>query len=87
MKTPRLLNDGKTFVLLCATRRGQHYGLSFNAEPEGGFANTAEHRAVPTSLTFSTTTDEPIRSLGEAMTAQHLTKLEIPVQELPEASR
>jgi hypothetical protein len=83
VKTPRLLNDGKTFVLLCATRRGQHYSLTFNAEPEGGFQNTAEHRAVPATLSFSTTTDEPIRSLPEAMKVQNLTALDVPVQELP----
>jgi hypothetical protein len=87
VKTPRLLNDGKTFVLLCSTRRGQHYGLSFNAEPEGGFQNTAEHRAAPATLGFSTTMDEPIRSLPEAMKAQHLTVLENPIEELPEAAR
>lgn len=88
LKTPRLLDDGRTFVLLCTLRAGRSYALALNAGPptEGpnnGFANYAERRAAPASLTFTTTRAEPIRSLDEAMKAQGLTALEVPVQENP----
>jgi hypothetical protein len=88
LKTPRLLNDGRTFVLLCTLRAGRSYALSLNGglprdEPNAGFANVAERRAIPTSLSFTTTRDEPIRSLDEAMKLEGLTGLDVPVQESP----
>ncbi len=88
LKTPRLLDDGRTFVLLCTLRAGKSYALALNAAPpsdgaNNGFANYAERRAAPSSLSFTTTRGEPIRSLDEAMKAQGLTALEIPVQETP----
>lgn len=88
LKTPRLLNDGKTFVLLCTLRSGRHYAMTLNGGPpreEGnnGFSSVSERRAPPVVLTFSTTTDEPVRSLEAAMKAQGLTPLDVPVQEDP----
>lgn len=88
LKTPRLLNDGRTFVLLCTLRSGRHYALTLNGgQPReagpNGFASVSERRAPPVVLTFSTTTDEPVRSLDEAMKAQGLTPLDVPVQEDP----
>lgn len=83
LKTPRLLNDGRTFVLLCTLRAGRAYALAFNSAPAGGFANIAENRAGPTSLRFTTSRDDPVRSLDEAMKLQGLTPLEVPVQESP----
>ena len=55
LKTPRLLDDKKTFVLLCTSDPGKAYVLAFNAAPQGGFANAAEHRADPATLSFTTT--------------------------------
>ncbi|MCW5759924.1 MAG: hypothetical protein KIS90_09165 [Phenylobacterium sp.] len=85
VKTPRLLNDGKTFVLLCTALPGRSYELAFNAQPdaEGGFQNLSERRARPVTLSFKTTAGEPIRSLEEAMRRQNLTRLEVPIQESP----
>lgn len=83
LKTPRLLDDGRTFVLLCTLRAGRTYALAFNSAPSGGFANVTETRAAPAALTFTTTRADPVRSLDEAMKAQGLTRLEVPVQDTP----
>jgi hypothetical protein len=88
LKTPRLLDDGRTFVLLCTLRAGKSYALALNAGPPTearnfGFANAYERRAIPASLAFTTTRDEPIRTLDDAMKRQGLTALEVPVQEDP----
>jgi hypothetical protein len=84
VKTPRLLNDGKTFVLLCTALSMRSYTLAFNAQPEGGFQNLAENRAIPVTLSFTTTNAEAIRSLPDAMRVQNLSNLEVPVQESPQ---
>ena len=55
LKTPRLLDDNKTFVLLCTTQPHRSYAVTFNAKPKGGFTNVADHRAAPATLAFSTT--------------------------------
>ena len=83
VKTPRLLDDGKTFVLLCTLRAGRTYAFAINGGPAGGFANISEHRAGPGSLTFTTTRDDPVRSLDEAMKLDGLGALDVPVQESP----
>ncbi|WP_293907017.1 hypothetical protein [Phenylobacterium sp.] len=83
LKTPRLLNDGKTFVVLCTLLPGKSYALALNAGPAGGFTNETERRAAPASLRFTTTTGEPVRSLDAAMKLESLTGLEVPVQEGP----
>jgi hypothetical protein len=84
LKTPRLLNEGKTFVLLCTTHPGKTYALSFNTRPVGGFANVAEQRAQSASLTFTTTAGEPVRNLEDAMKAASLRNIDMPVQETPQ---
>ena len=88
LKTPRLLNDGRSFVLLCTLLPGRSYALTLNGAtpaegPNNGFSNIAERRALPIALSFTTTTDEPIRSLDEAMKVEGLTALDVPVQESP----
>src|SRR5436190_2721772 len=72
VKTPRLLDDKRTFVLLCTTRENRAYALSFNVNPEGGFTNTAERRAVPATLTFSTNDELGPRTIKEALKAAQL---------------
>ena len=84
LKTPRLLNDGKTFVLLCTTAPHKAYALSFNARPQGGFANVAEHRAEPSTLAFSTTDGKGPDNIREAMKAANLTDLDMPIQDTPD---
>jgi hypothetical protein len=84
LKTPRLLNDNKTFVLLCTTEPHKAYALTFNARPEGGFENVSEHRAEPSTLAFSTTDADGPRDIHEAMKVANLTDLDMPIQESPD---
>jgi len=89
LKTPRLLNDGKTFVLLCTLRAGRSYAVTLNGGlpsdgANNGFSNIAERRAQPIALSFTTTRADPVRSLDEAMKLEGLTALDIPVQEDPQ---
>lgn len=83
LKTPRLLNDGKSFVLLCTTAPGAKYALALNSGAKGGFANIGETRAARTELSFTTTDTDPVRSIPEAMKVEGLGELEAPVDETP----
>jgi hypothetical protein len=84
LKTPRLLADGKTFALLCTTDPHKTYALAFNSKPQGGFANVAEHRAEPGSLTFTTTDADGPRSIPEALKAENLPNIDIPIEVDPD---
>jgi hypothetical protein len=88
LKTPRLLNDAKTFVLLCTTLPGKTYTLNLNNDPGGlapaGFSNLAENRAEPSQLTFSTLTGDPVTRLRDAVKAAGLGDLDLPVEEAPQ---
>ncbi|WP_426043474.1 hypothetical protein [Caulobacter sp. DWR3-1-2] len=85
LKTPRLLNDTKTFVLLCRTLPGKTYAVSLNKDPASptAFANLAENRAVESELSFSTLAGEPITKLREAVKTAGLGDLDMPVEEAP----
>lgn len=83
LKTPRLLADEKTFVLLCSTRGGASYDIALNAAGEGGFTNIGGQRAETARLRFTTTTAAPVRTMEEAMKMAGLTGLDVPVQEQP----
>ena len=93
LKTPRLLNDTKTFVLLCTTLPGKTYaitlngvagGASQNSVAQAGFSNLAENRAEPSALTFTTQTGEPVTKLRDAIKAAGLGDLDVPVEEAPQ---
>ncbi len=84
LKTPRLLDDKKTFVLLCTTEPAKTYALTFNAKPQGGFENVAEHRAEPSTLSFKTTDGEGPKTVHEALKAAGLRELDMPIQESPD---
>jgi hypothetical protein len=84
LKTPRLLDDNKTFVLLCTTDPHKAYALTINARPEGGFANVAEHRAESATLAFSTTDGDGPRNIAEAMKVSGLRPIDMPIQESPD---
>jgi len=88
LKTPRLLNDNKTFVLLCTTLPGKTYSISLNSGPVGpgkaAFSNLAENRAEPSELTFTTGTGEPVTKLRDAIKAAGLGDLDVPVEEAPQ---
>jgi len=84
LKTPRLLDDGKTFGLLCTTRPGASYALAFNSAETDGFANVGGQRAESGSLAFTTTKDgDGPRSIDEAIKAAKLKSFDVPVQEMP----
>lgn len=80
LKTPRLLADGKTFVLLCTTDPHKTYAVAFNGKPDGGFLNVAERRAQPSTLSFTTTDGEGPRSIPDALKAQNLKPVDMPIE-------
>jgi hypothetical protein len=84
LKTPRLLDDGKTFVLLCTTDPHKAYAIAFNAKAQGGFENIAEHRAEASTLAFTTTDGDGARSIPEAMKTQNLRPVDMPIQTDPD---
>jgi hypothetical protein len=82
LKTPRRLNDEKSFVLLCTIAPNSRYALALNAGARGGFANLGGTRAEPATLAFSTNdSDRGPRSVPEAMKAAKLTELDMPIRE------
>ncbi|NGM49091.1 hypothetical protein G5B46_05675 [Caulobacter sp. 602-2] len=83
VRAPRLLNDRKTFVLLCSTKPGKGYAVAFNAVREGGFANEAENPALTAELAFTTSKDPSVYTLKSAMKAAGLKDDEAPIQEAP----
>jgi hypothetical protein len=85
LKTPRLLDDKKTFVLLCTTDPAKTYALTFNAAPQGGFENVAEHRAEPATLSFKTTDGDGPKDVHEAMKAAGLRDtIDMPIEVSPD---
>ncbi|MDR6626210.1 hypothetical protein [Caulobacter segnis] len=86
VKTPRLLSDQKTFVLICRVLAGRVYGVTFNAERSGGFANLGENPAETASLTFKVEDGAPVTTLRRAMELAGLRSDQTPVQEPPRAS-
>ncbi len=83
LKTPRLLTDEKTFVLLCATAPGSAYALAFNTAPQGGFASISGARAATTELAFSTNEDDGPRDVDAALKAANLTREDMPIATQP----
>lgn len=83
VKTPRLLADQKTFVLLCRVQAGRTYGVTLNAERAGGFANLGENPAQTAVLTFKVGAEAPVTTLRRAMAAAGLKDDETPVQDAP----
>lgn len=86
LNTPRLLGDGKTFVLLCTLAPGKTYGVALNDAADRGFASAGDRRAARYDLPFSTSSAEPVRSLKDAMKAAGLSDVDMPVESgLPKA--
>jgi hypothetical protein len=78
---PRLLNDEKTFVLLCTAGGDGKFSVAFNAGAGGGFSNLAGQRATPSSLDFATSKAESLATIEDAMKAAGLKKDEGPVMD------
>jgi hypothetical protein len=83
LKTPRLLNDSKTFALLCTGREKKSYTVALNAGPGLGFANIGQQRAAPAILSFSTTDADGPRNIADAMKLEKLAAIDVPIQDAP----
>lgn len=83
VRTPRLLADQKTFVLLCRVLSNRTYKVAFNAERAGGFANLGDNPAESHVLTFQVVRGEPVTSIARALKAADLKPDEEPIQEAP----
>ena len=66
---PRLLDDKESFVLICRTLPGRRYAVWFNRPPMADFASLGRLPAAAYELSFSTSEDEPVRTLADAMKA------------------
>lgn len=86
VKTPRLLADQKTFVLLCRVLANKTYGVTFNAERVGGFANLGDNPAQTAALTFKVDAEYPITTVRQAMEKAKLAPDQMPVQDAPMAT-
>jgi hypothetical protein len=73
---PRLLNDGKTFSLLCRVLPHQDYAIAVNLAPR--FANDQGRAASPYVLKFSTG-DVSVRDMHTALTQAGLTDADDPI--------
>jgi hypothetical protein len=82
LKTPRLLNDEKTFVLLCTAAPNARYAIALNATPAtAGFANLGDTRAAPATLEFATSKTVGPTDLASAMKLEKLGALDEPIEE------
>ena len=68
-KSPRLLDDRRSFVLICRTLPNKAYAVWFNRPPLDDFASAGRRPAIPYELKFATSDDDPVRTLPEAMKA------------------
>jgi len=82
-KTPRLLNDQKTFVLLCRVLSNRTYKVALNGERAGGFANLGDNPAQSHVLTFQVVRGEPVTTIAGALQAAGLKSDEEPIEEAP----
>ena len=67
--SPRLLDDGRSFVLICRTVPSRAYAIWFNRPPLQDFSSKSRRPADAFELKFATTDDDPVRTLPEAMKA------------------
>lgn len=87
VKTPRLLPDQKTFVLLCRVLGNKTYGVTVNAERTGGFANLGDNPAQTAAVTFKVGSNDPVTTVRRAMDAAKLLPDQMPVQDAPLSAR
>jgi hypothetical protein len=83
---PLLRSDAKTFLLLCKTKPNTRYEIALNAPPSVGFSNVGRRAAAPYTLSFQTSTAEPVFSLPRAMRAAGLPETESPIRTAPRAN-
>jgi hypothetical protein len=88
VRTPRLLKDDKTFVLLCRVTSGKTYKVALNAEGPGGaarnrFANQGDQPAQAHVLSFEVVKGDPVTTVPRAMAAAGLKLDETPIEDDP----
>lgn len=88
VRTPRLLKDDKTFVLLCRVTSGKTYKVALNAEGPGGparnrFANQGDNPAQTHILSFEVVKGEPVTTVPRAMAAAGLKLDDTPIEDDP----
>jgi hypothetical protein len=76
LSQPRLLADGKTFVLLCQVKPNTAYAVALGPTP--GFEGKAGRDATPTVLKFSTS-DQIVDDLHDALDEAGLTDADEPI--------
>lgn len=77
---PRLLDDRKTFVLLCTVGANGSFGVDFQGGAEGaGFANSGGRAALPYQLSFSTHDWSGSNNLKDALALAGLRPQDNPV--------
>jgi hypothetical protein len=81
LERPRLLADEKTFILLCTVGADTRFSVRFNATAGGGFQNLAGQRATAGEVDFSTSGDQSLSTIDDAMKAASLKKDEGPVMD------
>jgi hypothetical protein len=79
LKKARLLNDGRTFVLLCTTGDATAYAVGLNGGAGPGFASVGHRAAEPYELKFSTSKGRSVTSVKEALTAAGLKDEDNPI--------
>jgi hypothetical protein len=79
VERPRLLGDGKSFVLLCTVLPKTHYAIALNSQGGEGFRNEGDYKAVQTTLAFTTGDEVGPVTVAQAMKAAALTNLDVPV--------
>lgn len=75
---PRLLQDERTFVLMCSLGFNQHFALNVNGGPKG-FVDAARVAAQPYPLAFSTSGAEPVADVADALKAAGLADVDSPI--------
>lgn len=68
-KTARLLDDHKSFALICRTAPDKAYAVWFNHGPYQNFVNPGRKPGAPYHLRFKTSDADPIFTLEAAMKA------------------
>jgi hypothetical protein len=76
LKTPRLLNDKRSFALLCSVAPNQAYAVRINASPD--FVSARGRSAKPFLLRFATT-DATVFDMQTALKQAGLTDADEPI--------
>jgi hypothetical protein len=76
LKKPRLLNDHRSFALLCSVAPDLDYAVQINASPD--FVSARGRSAKPFLLRFSTT-DQTVYDMGAALKQAGLTEADEPI--------